>query len=344
MRGNYWEQRKLGEITSSYSGGTPQANNPEYYNGSIPFIRSAEINADKTELFLSEKGLLESSAVMVDVGCILYALYGATSGEVGISRVNGAINQAVLAIYPSEGFDTRFLASWLRREKGTIVATYLQGGQGNLSGAIIKNLELPVPRLPEQQAIGNCLACLDSLITLHQREGISAYKEAFVLTHQRNKFVRDVILLRLLLPGTIHAVKRMVLLIHPLRPAILASAEHEDSSSAGTGKLVIVPERDDFVRIAENLLALLIHTGVFRYRMGKVNLGTSQNRKPTRVLVVFTNALDAIASRMEHRANLGPSINSIKVETQGGHPEQHVIVQSLDVVFGIWAHVRFGNF
>ena len=168
-----WEQRKLGEITSSYSGGTPQANNPEYYNGSIPFIRSAEINADKTELFLSEKGLLESSAVMVDVGCILYALYGATSGEVGISRVNGAINQAVLAIYPSEGFDTRFLASWLRREKGTIVATYLQGGQGNLSGAIIKNLELPVPRLPEQQAIGNCLACLDSLITLHQREEIN---------------------------------------------------------------------------------------------------------------------------------------------------------------------------
>ena len=165
-----WEQRKLGDITSSYSGGTPQANNPDYYNGSIPFIRSAEINADKTELYLTEKGLAESSAALVDAGCILYALYGATSGEAGISRINGAINQAILAIYPYAGFDSGFLASWLRREKDAIVATYLQGGQGNLSGAIVKNFKVPVPGLPEQKAIGDCLSSLDNLITLHQRK------------------------------------------------------------------------------------------------------------------------------------------------------------------------------
>ena len=165
-----WEQRKLGDITSSYSGGTPQANNPDYYNGSIPFIRSAEINADKTELYLTEKGLAESSAALVDAGCILYALYGATSGEAGISRINGAINQAILAICPYAGFDSGFLASWLRREKDAIVATYLQGGQGNLSGAIVKDLKVPVPGLPEQKAIGDCLSKLDSLITLHQRK------------------------------------------------------------------------------------------------------------------------------------------------------------------------------
>ena len=165
-----WEQRKLGDITSSYSGGTPQANNPDYYNGSIPFIRSAEINADKTELYLTEKGLAESSAALVDAGCILYALYGATSGEAGISRINGAINQAILAIYPYAGFDSGFLASWLRREKDAIVATYLQGGQGNLSGAIVKDFKVPVPGLPEQKAIGDCLFSLDNLITLHQRK------------------------------------------------------------------------------------------------------------------------------------------------------------------------------
>ena len=165
-----WEQRKLGDITSSYSGGTPQANNPDYYNGSIPFIRSAEINADKTELYLTERGLAESSAALVDAGCILYALYGATSGEAGISRINGAINQAILAICPYAGFDSGFLASWLRREKDAIVATYLQGGQGNLSGAIVKDLRVPVPGLPEQKAIGDCLSKLDDLITLHQRK------------------------------------------------------------------------------------------------------------------------------------------------------------------------------
>ena len=165
-----WEQRKLGEITDSYSGGTPQANRFDYYNGSIPFIRSAEISATKTELSLSEKGLAESSAAMVDTGCILYALYGATSGEVSISRIKGAINQAILAIYPHEGFSPYFLAFWLRREKKNIVSTYLQGGQGNLSGSIVKSLEVSIPSLPEQEMIGACIASLDKLITLHQRE------------------------------------------------------------------------------------------------------------------------------------------------------------------------------
>ena len=50
-----WEQRKLGELTESYSGGTPAAGESEFYGGSIPFIRSAEIAAESTELFLTEK-------------------------------------------------------------------------------------------------------------------------------------------------------------------------------------------------------------------------------------------------------------------------------------------------
>ena len=46
---------------------------------------------------------------MVHRGDILYALYGATSGEVGISKINGAINQAILAIIPHKGYISEFL-------------------------------------------------------------------------------------------------------------------------------------------------------------------------------------------------------------------------------------------
>jgi Restriction endonuclease S subunits len=52
-----WEQRKLGEVTESFSGGTPSVGKVEYYGGDIPFIRSAEINSDSTELFLTKKDL-----------------------------------------------------------------------------------------------------------------------------------------------------------------------------------------------------------------------------------------------------------------------------------------------
>jgi len=165
-----WEQRKLSDVTESYSGGTPSVGKKEYYTGQIPFIRSAEINSDTTELLLSESGLTNSSAKMVYTGDILYALYGATSGEVGIAQIQGAINQAILAIIPDDGYDSQFLMQWLRGQKQRIIDKYLQGGQGNLSGALVKDLLVNFPNHDEQQRIGNYFSILDNLITLHQRK------------------------------------------------------------------------------------------------------------------------------------------------------------------------------
>ena len=165
-----WEQRKLKDIAESYSGGTPSVGQKKYYEGNIPFIRSAEINSDSTELFLSEEGLKNSSAKTVAEGDILYALYGATSGEVGRSRLNGAINQAILAIQPHAEFDSEFIMQWLRKSKQPIISKYLQGGQGNLSGTIVTGLEIDLPTYSEQKRIGEYFQHIDTLITLHQQK------------------------------------------------------------------------------------------------------------------------------------------------------------------------------
>ena len=164
-----WEQRKLGDVVKSYSGGTPTASNKEYYGGDIPFIRSAEINSDTTELYITQKGLDNSSAKIVDKGTILYAMYGATSGEVGISKINGAINQAILAMIPLE-YNSRIIAQYLRKNKESIIGKYLQGGQGNLSANIILELPIQLPGLEESNQIANFLESFDNIITLHQRK------------------------------------------------------------------------------------------------------------------------------------------------------------------------------
>ncbi|EHS9827854.1 restriction endonuclease subunit S [Enterococcus faecalis] len=166
-----WAHRKLGEITESFSGGTPTAGKSEYYGGDIPFIRSGEISSDSTELFITENGLNSSSAKMVKVGDILYALYGATSGEVGISKITGAINQAILAIRPSKNDNSYLIIQWLRKQKNTIISTYLQGGQGNLSSSIVKNLIIMLPQnKEEQEKVGMFFKQLDNIITLHQNK------------------------------------------------------------------------------------------------------------------------------------------------------------------------------
>ncbi|WP_282920381.1 restriction endonuclease subunit S, partial [Ignavigranum ruoffiae] len=165
-----WEQRKLGELIKCFSGGTPSVKNKEYYNGHIPFIRSGEIYNETTELFISESGLINSSAKLVNVGDILLALYGATSGEASLSKIKGAINQAILAIIPIK-IDKKFLLYWLINNKDKILSTYLQGGQGNLSASIVKDLVISYPKnIKEQKKIGEVSFSLNETITLHQRQ------------------------------------------------------------------------------------------------------------------------------------------------------------------------------
>jgi type I restriction enzyme S subunit len=154
-----WEEKRLGEVATFFSGGTPSTTNTAFYTGNIPFIKSGEINADITEQFISEDGLKNSSAKKVQKGDLLYALYGATSGEVGIAKQNGAINQAVLCIRSNQL--TYFLYLFLQFNKAKIVNTYLQGGQGNLSAQIVRSLKISLPSLPEQQKIASFLSALD---------------------------------------------------------------------------------------------------------------------------------------------------------------------------------------
>ena len=168
-----WVEKKLGEVFSTYSGGTPSTTEKEFYGGKIPFIRSAEISKDKTELFLTEAGLNNSSAKMVKKGDLLIALYGANSGDVAISKIDGAINQAILCL--KSEFSNEFTCHYLFHKKDWIIARYLQGGQGNLSGDIVKSIELSFPSKAEQQKIAACLSSLDSLITA-QAEKIEQLK------------------------------------------------------------------------------------------------------------------------------------------------------------------------
>lgn len=106
---------------------------------------------------------------MVSVGDLIYALYGATSGEVDISKINGAINQAILCIVPHN--DNRlYLKFWLECFKTEITSKLLQGGQGNLSAELIKGLFISVPSIEEQQKIADFLSAYNEAIIYAKQE------------------------------------------------------------------------------------------------------------------------------------------------------------------------------
>ena len=157
-----WEVKRLGDFSRFFSGGTPKSGNPLFYNGGIPFIRSGEINKDKTELFLSQDGVDNSSAKLVEKGDILYALYGANSGQCSLSKIQGAINQAILCIRPNA--NKYYVMSVLQLYKEHYYNSFLQGGQGNLSGEIVSNYRIAIPPIEEQVRICNVLQLWDTAI------------------------------------------------------------------------------------------------------------------------------------------------------------------------------------
>jgi type I restriction enzyme S subunit len=162
-----WKKYKLSETCSFFSGGTPSSSKKEYYDGNIPFIRSGELHEEQTELFITEDGYKNSAAKMVEVGDLLLALYGATSGDIAISKINGAINQAILCIRTNQ--NKKFIESIWRKHVEKLLQTYLQGGQGNLSADIVKNISFYFSRIEEQNKIAEFISLLDERIATQNK-------------------------------------------------------------------------------------------------------------------------------------------------------------------------------
>ncbi len=107
-----WKVKPLGEIASFCSGGTPNRDIPDYFGGTIPWIKSGELNRDiitETEECITDLGLSNSSAKIIPAGTILIAMYGATAGVVAITNISAAINQAILAVKPTIPISICFL-------------------------------------------------------------------------------------------------------------------------------------------------------------------------------------------------------------------------------------------
>lgn len=152
-----WKYAKVGQIFDTYSGGTPLKSHKEYYeNGNIPWLCSGEVcrkYITSTEKYITQLGLDNSSAKYYPENTVVVAMYGATAAQVGILKCRATSNQAVCGILPNDKFLPEFVYNWFLFRQ-TYLASQAQGGaQPNISQIKIKNIEIPVLSLSEQQQI-----------------------------------------------------------------------------------------------------------------------------------------------------------------------------------------------
>ena len=159
-----WEEKTIGELFKTYAGGTPIKSEKSYYEGgNIPWIRSGEVckkHIYESEMFITEKGMKNSSAKFYPVNTILVAMYGATAAQVGILKFEATSNQAVCGILPHKDYVPEFVYYWFTNIQKDLASQAQGGAQPNISQEKIKKVLIPTISLSEQQRIVSHLDAL----------------------------------------------------------------------------------------------------------------------------------------------------------------------------------------
>jgi type I restriction enzyme S subunit len=168
---NYSADKKLQSISLSkigkiYSGGTPNRKIKEYWNGLIPWVRTAEVNynvINNTEEFITEEGLKNSATKLVKVNSILIAMYGegVTRGRVALTGIPLTTNQACAVVEVEEIFKPEFLYYFLEYKYENLRALAHGANQQNLNLKMIKDFTVPLFPLEIQEKVVKEIVLVD---------------------------------------------------------------------------------------------------------------------------------------------------------------------------------------
>ncbi len=173
-----WEQRKLGEVGITYTGLAGKTKE-DFGHGNGQFVTYMNVFSNSVASpEMTEPVEIDERQNKVLAGDVLFTTSSETPEEVGMSSVwlensdNTYLNSFCFGYRPSVPFNPYYLAYMLRSSSMRKKITFLAQGisRYNISQNKMMDIEIPVPKMSEQQQVGRYFRNLDNLITLHQRE------------------------------------------------------------------------------------------------------------------------------------------------------------------------------
>ena len=173
-----WEQRKLGELSSSFEYGLNAA--AKEYDGKNKYIRITDIDDDsrvfkQDDITSPDTDLSSAENCRLSEGDILFARTGASVGKSYIYKASDGlvyyagflIRARIKSEYNAEFVFQNTLTSAYEK---FIKVTSMRSGQPGVNAQEYSQYQIMVPSKPEQDKISNCFRNLDNLITLYQRK------------------------------------------------------------------------------------------------------------------------------------------------------------------------------
>jgi len=151
-----WSLTSVGELFQIVGGGTPSTKIPEYWDGDIPWITSADIYGIKkivTRRNINQNAIKNSAAHLVPKGSII-VVTRVSLGRIAICDTPISFSQDCHALIPkTDSIDPEFALFYLSQA----VQTFQSKSRGTtISGVTVKvvsSLPFPLPPLAEQQRI-----------------------------------------------------------------------------------------------------------------------------------------------------------------------------------------------
>ncbi|MFR9543257.1 MAG: restriction endonuclease subunit S [Rikenellaceae bacterium] len=189
MNNNMWQKYKLSEIGTIVGGATPSTKNDAYYGGDIPWLTPKDLSSfneryiEKGERCITQEGLRSCSAKILPADSVLFSSR-APIGYVAIAKNDVATNQGFKSIVPNENTNSLFLYYLLVFNKEKIEAMGSGTTFKEVSGATMKNIEVCLPSLSEQERIAAILGSLDDKIELNNKINANLEAQAQALYKQ----------------------------------------------------------------------------------------------------------------------------------------------------------------
>lgn len=195
----HWEVKRIKHCcTIIGSGTTPESSNFEYYDGDYAWIQSGDLYG-RDIIISTEKTITQlaantySTLKMYQADYVVVAMYGASVGNVAISKIDAYVNQACCVLAQDSRSDVRYLFYWLVHCKEDLIQQSFGGGQPNISQQKIRNEPMLSLPLDDQIQIANYLdeKCtkIDSIIVSKKEQltKITQHKKSLIYEYVTGK-------------------------------------------------------------------------------------------------------------------------------------------------------------
>ena len=171
-----WSVKKLGDLVTFLSGGTPSKSNKDYWNGEIPWISASSMQSTRyhdSDLRVTSLGSTNGTRLVPAETVLLLVRGGALHNKipVGITTREVTFNQDVKALVPkSEDITPYYLLAWLISSRELLLGKVENTGigAGKLDTKILQDLDVPVPPKAELLRLELFSKALDDKIILNQ--------------------------------------------------------------------------------------------------------------------------------------------------------------------------------